>query len=134
VREWIYQSGPSQDSESNRNPSPVCDRDPTPSIPNSRVSPAHREFPSLVTAARAVIPVNVLDDKEMTPLPTDSAPPTEPPVRDAGALAEAPAPPCFRVHLFPLIDTCTTPHRSNIDCVAAFSPCVCVCPFSELLV
>jgi len=51
------------------------------------------------------VPVTVLEDRELTPLPTDSAPPTEPPVRDAGALAEAPAPPCFRTHLFPFTDT-----------------------------
>lgn len=52
------------------------------------------------------MPVTVLEEREVTPLPKDSAPPTEPPVRVEGALADAPDPPCLRVHLLPFIATC----------------------------
>lgn len=48
-----------------------------------------RELPSLETAAKAVVPVTVLELNEMTFDSTDSAPPIEPPVKEGGAEADA---------------------------------------------
>lgn len=50
---------------------------------------SQRELPSLEIAARAVVPVSVLELSEMTLDSTDSAPPMDPPVKEAGAEEEA---------------------------------------------
>lgn len=57
-------------------------------------------------AASAVVPVSVLELKEMTLDSTDSAPPMEPPVREAGAEAEAAELPFESVQFAPFTCTC----------------------------
>ena len=68
---------------------------------NQRVPPA------VVVTGTVATEVATFCCREVTPVPTDSAPPTEPPVSDAGAAAEAEEPPCCSVHCLPFIWTCT---------------------------
>lgn len=65
-----------------------------------------RELPSLVAAAYAVTPVSVLELRERTLDSTDSAPPMEPPVKEAGAEADAAEVPRDMVQFWPFSCTC----------------------------
>ena len=89
---------------------------------------SQRELPSLEVAANAVVPVKVFELRDITLDSTDSAPPIDPPVRAAGAEADAAELPRDIVQFWPFSCTCTyrLPELSALKFVCEYVHCVSI--------